>query len=272
MPSGHSFMALSVFRGPCSHLLRGPSSLPWPSLPSFFCLKGQPILWLLLGAEPWYHPALFSMHSPARHSPSASRQPGLQRDPPPFLELRCSSCHPRPGLREFYLALLSMIYLSKLPIVFSSAYKENFKLIYGTYPQELIYLGVLSAPNSRPPSSPPLPYTKMAALSQCPTGFSNDSAGKDHSCVFPLETMFWYRIYEAHCQISVCSLNLQMRIWFFSEGLKKSQVRTWQPSRRGGPRAGSPDDYFTLRSHREQQTWKVLPYSVITGDCQFRAP
>lgn len=164
----------------------GTFSLPWPPLPSFFCLKGEPILQGLLGAEPRESPAIFSMHSPC---PACSLECSAI---PSFLELHWPCCHPHPGLHHFFFffGLFEHDWFDGVASCFLLCLQENFKLIYGTYPQELTYLDALSAPNSWPPSFPPLSFMTMAALSPFPKGFSNDSAGKDHRCVFSLEIMF----------------------------------------------------------------------------------
>lgn len=150
-PSLRSFMALSLFQVHCTCPRQGLPSLRRPSRSSFS------------GAPGFITPPLPPCVSPCPAQPLCQQAYLTIAGSTTTLPPSWNPTGPVAILSLAFIIFLTLLML-KVPVAFSSAYKENFKLMYGTAHREFVYFRALSIPNSWPPSFPPVPLITMAAL------------------------------------------------------------------------------------------------------------
>ena len=110
-----------------THLLQG-LPLPWSPLPSFSAAPSSPGV---------------SLCSPAPLPAGSLSCWTIHLLPPSLLESPWPCGHPHSGLHDFSCSS-EHDFDVEAASCFLVSYKENFKLIYGTYHQEFVYLGALS--------------------------------------------------------------------------------------------------------------------------------
>lgn len=195
-PSLHTFMALSLFQVHCTCPRQGLPSLWWPSLPSFSGAPG----FITLPLPPHVSPC------PAQHlcQQAYLTIAGSTATLPPSW----NPTGPVAILSLAFTIFLTLLML-KVPVVFSSAYQENFKLTYGTAHRRFVYFSALSIPNSWPllfllfPSSQWLLWSISNKIS--------DDSSKTIGGVFSLEYLCFSTGYMGpivQITSSICSLHL----------------------------------------------------------------
>lgn len=196
-PSLCSSMALSLFQVHCTCPQQGLPSLWWPSLPSF---SGAPVFVAAL-LPPHVSPC------PAQHlcQQAYLTIAGSTATLPPSW----NPIGPVAILSLAFLIFFFTLFMLKVPEVFSSAYKKNFKLMYETAYREVVYFCPLSIPNSWPPSFPSSLSSQWLLWSI--SNKSSDDSSKTIGGVFSLECFCFSTGYMGsivQITTSICSPHL----------------------------------------------------------------